>query len=100
MEKLPEALLKELEAHGVLARWVARDTVSKRDYDITTDSVTISTIYSAKGLDFAHVFLLGLDLLNPESERDRRLAYVGMTRAREQLVLISSSKLMPSKSLY
>lgn len=84
---LPESLLEAVEARGVMARWVARDTVSKRDFDITTDSVSISTIHSAKGLDFAHVFLLGLERLRPENARQRRLAYVGITRAREQLTL-------------
>lgn len=50
-------------------------------------SVCISTIHSAKGLDFSHVFLLGMDRLQPEKPRQRRLAYVGMTRAREHLTL-------------
>lgn len=84
---LPEALVEAIEARGALARWAARDTASKRGYDITTDSVTVSTIHSAKGLDFAHVFLLGLDQLRPDDERARRLAHVGMTRARERLTL-------------
>ncbi|WP_414600850.1 ATP-binding domain-containing protein [Desulfovibrio sp.] len=56
-------------------------------FDITTDSVCISTIHSANGLDFSHVFLLGMDRLQPEKPRQRRLAYVGMTRAREHLTL-------------
>lgn len=84
---LPEALVEAIEARGALARWAARDTASKRGYDITTDSVTVSTIHSAKGLDFAHVFLLGLDQLRPDDEKARRLAHVGMTRARERLTL-------------
>ena len=84
---LPEALLHAIEARGALARWAARDAASKRSFDITTDSVTVSTIHSAKGLDFAHVFLLGLDSLNPEKSQARRLAHVGMTRARERLTL-------------
>ena len=41
---LPESLLEAVEARGVMARWVARDTTSKRYFDITTDSVCISTI--------------------------------------------------------
>ena len=87
VENFPQCLLEAIEARGALCVWAARDTASKRNFDITTDSVTISTIHSAKGLDFAHVFLLGLDGLNPNSPRHRRLAYVGMTRARESLVL-------------
>ena len=89
VDNLPEALVEAIEARGALARWSARDTASKRSYDITTDSVTVSTIHSVKGLDYAHIFLLGMDKLNMSSERDRKLAYVGITRARETLTLAS-----------
>lgn len=87
VNNLAEALVETLEAHGVLARWAARDTASKRGYDITTDSVTVSTIHSAKGLDFAQVFLLGLDELPATDAGARRLAHVGVTRARECLTI-------------
>lgn len=87
VESLPEAIVHALESHGVLATWVARDEQSKRCFDITTDTVTVSTIHSVKGLDFANVFLLGLDGLKAEDAWAKRLAYVGMTRARESLTL-------------
>lgn len=89
---LPKALSEAVEARGVLARWGARDERTKRDYDVTTDSVSILTVHSAKGLDFAYVFLLGLDGLDPESSRDRRLAYVGITRARELVTVCATSR--------
>lgn len=84
---LPESLVEALEARGVLARWAARDAASKRSYDITTDSVTVTTAHSAKGLDYGHVFLFGLDRLDPGRDFDRRLAHVGITRARECLTI-------------
>jgi len=58
--------------------------------EITTKSVTISTIHIAKGFDYACVFLLGLDWLAPgrwTEEQIRRLAYVAVTRARERLFI-------------
>jgi DNA helicase-2/ATP-dependent DNA helicase PcrA len=61
------------------------------------DCVQLMTLHSAKGLEFPLVFLVGLeDGLFPSQkslddssrlEEERRLAYVGITRAREQLVL-------------
>lgn len=52
------------------------------------DSVHLSTVHSAKGLEFDHVILLGNWPVNPgEDEEERRLYYVGMTRPRRSLIL-------------
>jgi DNA helicase-2/ATP-dependent DNA helicase PcrA len=59
--------------------------------------ITLMTLHAAKGLEFTLVFLCGLEeglfphsrtFLNPDDiEEERRLCYVGMTRAMDQLVL-------------
>lgn len=66
-------------------------------YDEVAEAVTMMTLHSAKGLEFPVVFLVGMeDGVFPHSralwdsaelEEERRLAYVGMTRAKERLYL-------------
>jgi thymidine kinase len=96
---LPQMIEKALDARGILNSWVSQDYRSKKTYDITTNSVTLSTIHSVKGLDYSTVFLLGLDFLEPrewsEDQLDR-LTYVAITRARYQLFIpyINQSELI------
>ncbi len=66
-------------------------------YDENADAVVLMTVHSAKGLEFPVVFLPGLEdgifpgmqsILDPtELEEERRLAYVAITRAKEQLFI-------------
>ena len=87
---LPRMIESKLEAKGILCNWVSENYRSKKTYDITTDSVSISTIHSVKGLDYSVVFLLGLGFLEPRvwsEEQLFRLVYVAITRARYQLLI-------------
>jgi DNA helicase II / ATP-dependent DNA helicase PcrA len=67
--------------------------------------VTLMTLHNAKGLEFRAVFMIGMEegifphsrsLEEGSLEEERRLAYVGMTRAQERLTLIHAS----ARSLY
>lgn len=86
---LPQLLMGALERKGIIHQWISEDYRAKKSYDITTSSVSISTIHSAKGFDYACVFLIGLDWLEAgkrwTEEQIRKLAYVATTRARERL---------------
>ncbi len=74
--------------------------VTEAQEDATVDKVTIMTVHSAKGLEFDTVFLAGWEeglFPHPRSieesgdaglEEERRLAYVGLTRARKQAIIM------------
>ncbi len=86
---IPVRCIEALEARGIMSTWISEDYRSKKSHDITTDRVSISTIHSSKGLDYAVVLVVGLDLLEPGSpwdeEQIRSLTYVALTRARYYL---------------
>ncbi len=73
-------------------------------YDEDADAVVMMTMHSAKGLEFPVVFVPGMEegifpgmqsLTNPsELEEERRLAYVAITRAREELYLMRARERM------
>jgi len=89
-KNLPQMIETALEARGILYKWASEDYRSKRSYDVTTNSVTISTIHSVKGLDYSCVFLVGLDFIAPEKvsiSQIQNLVYVGITRARYRLFI-------------
>jgi len=88
IDSLPEMIGRALDSRGVLYDWVSEDYRAKKSYDVTTDSVTVSTIHSVKGFDYAAVFVVGLDFLDQSrwtEEQVDRLVYVAITRARFRL---------------
>jgi ATP-dependent DNA helicase UvrD/PcrA len=87
---VPEGLARFLEEVALVSD---QDTLEDRP-----DRVTLITLHAAKGLEFPVVFIVGLEegLLphkraledERELEEERRLAYVGMTRAKDRLYLV------------
>ena len=73
------------------------DQLGKEEEEQKTGGVVLMTMHSAKGLEFPIVFIIGMEenifphsrslMDNDEMEEERRLAYVGITRAEKQLYL-------------
>src|SRR4051795_5611697 len=81
------------------------DQDALRDDDDDGGQVTLMTLHNAKGLEFRAVFMIGMEegifpharsIEENSLEEERRLAYVGMTRARERLTLTHALR----RSLY
>ncbi len=86
---------------GIINHLALQDILERQDEDEGGDRVHMMTLHAAKGLEFPHVFLVGMEeeLLPHRSsieedniEEERRLAYVGITRAQRSLTMTMASK--------
>ncbi len=84
------------DVEAAISRLVLRDILEQQAEEDDTDKVQLLTMHASKGLEFPHVYLMGLEeeLLPHRNaieagtvEEERRLAYVGITRARQTLTL-------------
>lgn len=90
-----ESISKYVDFMGELALVSDIDSVNEDD-----NNVTLMTLHAAKGLEFPVVFLVGMEesifpsyraIMDPKQmEEERRLAYVGITRAKEKLYLTNA----------
>jgi DNA helicase II / ATP-dependent DNA helicase PcrA len=101
LEELTRAAAESVEAGETFTDFLdAAALVSDADQFEGKPGVTLITLHSTKGLEFDHVFLTGMEegicphsrAINEEKgiEEERRLVYVGMTRARQSLTLTRS----------
>jgi ATP-dependent DNA helicase UvrD/PcrA len=97
-----------------------QDMGDKKDKQLAKNAVALMTMHSAKGLEFPHVYMVGMEegllphhrslkIDSGDVEEERRLCYVGVTRAQERLTLsLSLTRLkwgkprdtIPSRFLY
>jgi superfamily I DNA/RNA helicase len=89
-----EKLTARLNRRKIPNEWISQDTEAKRTFNWDAETVKISTVQSAKGMDSPIVIILGAetyrsDFTNNEYD-ETRMMYVALTRAREFLVVLYS----------
>lgn len=98
LENVEELLTRAEEAKDLVEFLEGVALIQAVDnYDRSADAVTLMTLHNAKGLEFEAVFIVGCEegllphsrslLTSTELEEERRLMYVGMTRAKSRLYL-------------
>ncbi|MDD2887655.1 MAG: RecQ family ATP-dependent DNA helicase [Aliarcobacter sp.] len=97
--KIVDKFLNESDNYYV-SQWITYlDEIKLEDFENYKKNIVISTIHKSKGLEFDKVYLL-VDK-NPVKDEDKRLFYVGMTRAKNELnILRHDNKDIPNKKEY
>jgi ATP-dependent DNA helicase Rep len=91
----------EADLATLVAKLTLLDTLDKDNEDKDENKVHLMTLHASKGLEFPHVYLVGVEeeclphrasIEEDNIEEERRLAYVGITRARKTLTISFATK--------
>lgn len=92
---------EDASIESAIGKLVLRDLLEQQAEEDDSDAVQLMTLHASKGLEFPHVFMIGMeeDLLPHRNsieenniEEERRLAYVGITRAQRTLTMTYAGK--------
>ena len=92
---------EEKRLETIVTHMALMDMMERNESENDHDMVSLMTLHASKGLEFPHVFLIGMEeellphkqnLESPGLEEERRLAYVGITRAQRSLTMTYATK--------
>jgi len=101
MQRIAEQTAEDQTLADLVAHMSLIDILDRGDEENQADCVHLLTLHAAKGLEFPHVFLTGMEesllphrasIESGDIEEERRLAYVGITRARKTLTFTYAAK--------
>ena len=100
-KKAAEKNEEEMSLADLVARMTLMDILERNEEEARDDCISLMTLHAAKGLEFPHVFIVGMEenllphfasLQDGDVEEERRLAYVGITRAQKTLTFTMAAK--------
>lgn len=91
----------DVDIETAINKLILRDMLERQEEEDINNQVQLMTLHAAKGLEFPYVFVMGMEeellphrnsIENGDIEEERRLAYVGITRAQNGLIFTLAKK--------
>ena len=101
MEGTDDELEQDVRLEQAISKLILRDMLDRQEEEEATDKVSLMTLHASKGLEYPHVFMIGMEenllphrnsIEDDNIEEERRLTYVGITRAQKTLTMTLAGK--------